>query len=84
MTNFEVGKLVLVFNSKLKLFPGKLRSRWIGPFELVEVLNHGAVTLKNLKDGSTFKVNGHRVKPYLDGTAKDAFEEVKFLENPPI
>ncbi|XP_050369085.1 uncharacterized protein LOC126787211 [Argentina anserina] len=80
--HLEVGKLVLLFNSKLKLFPGKLRSRWIGPFKLVEVFSHGAVTLKNLRDGSTFKVNGHRVKPYLEGAPKDTYAEVKYFEDP--
>ena len=33
--HFEVGQLVLLFNSKLKLFPGKLKSKWSGPFEVV-------------------------------------------------
>ena len=26
------GEKVLLFNSRLKLFPGKLKSRWSGPF----------------------------------------------------
>ena len=29
---FESGQRVLLFNSRLKLFPGKLKSRWSGPF----------------------------------------------------
>ena len=29
---FEVGQRVLLFNSRLKLFPGKLKSRWLGPY----------------------------------------------------
>lgn len=32
---FEVEHKVLLFDSRLKLFPGKLKSRWCGPFELV-------------------------------------------------
>ena len=31
---FRVGDLVLLFNSRLKLFLGKLRSRWSGPFKV--------------------------------------------------
>ena len=31
---FKVGDLVLLFNSRLKLFPSKLRSRWSGPFKV--------------------------------------------------
>ncbi|XP_010456826.1 PREDICTED: uncharacterized protein LOC104738335 [Camelina sativa] len=58
------GDQVLLFNSRLKLFPGKLKSRWSGPFEIKEVLPYGSVTLLN-KDGSEFTVNGQRVKKYL-------------------
>ena len=32
---FEPGQQVLLFNSRLKLFPGKLKSRWSGPFIVV-------------------------------------------------
>ena len=32
--DFKVGDLVLLFNSRLKLFPGKLKSRWSGPLSL--------------------------------------------------
>ena len=31
---FEAGQRVLLFNSRLKLFPGKLKSRWTGPFTM--------------------------------------------------
>ncbi|XP_062014106.1 uncharacterized protein LOC133730556 [Rosa rugosa] len=62
---FHVGQLVLLYDSRLKLFPGKLRSRWSGPFEVVQVFPHGAIEIKNLNNESTFKVNGHRLKSYL-------------------
>ncbi|CAL8988235.1 unnamed protein product, partial [Prunus brigantina] len=41
---FEKGQKVLLFNSRLKLFPGKLRSRWIGPFVITNVFDHGATS----------------------------------------
>lgn len=64
--DFEVGQKVLLFNSRLKLFPGKLKSRWSGPFEIVNVYPHGAVDIT--REGSdVFKVNGQRLKPYLVG-----------------
>ena len=31
---FKQGDQVLLYNSKLHLFPGKLKSRWIGPFTI--------------------------------------------------
>ena len=40
---FHVGQQVLLFNSRLKLFPGKLKSRWFGPYEVLEVYPSGAV-----------------------------------------
>ena len=58
------GELVLLFNQRLKLFSGKLKSRWLGPFKVVNVYPHGAVDIANDK-GEIFKVNGHRPKPYL-------------------
>jgi hypothetical protein len=75
LKEFAPGDKVLLYNSKLKLFPGKLRSRWTGPYEVVEVFSHGAVEVKSLHDGSTFKVNGQRLKLYYGGMF-NAHEEV--------
>ncbi|KAG7585701.1 Integrase catalytic core [Arabidopsis thaliana x Arabidopsis arenosa] len=61
--DFQVGDQVLLFNSRLKLFPGKLKSRWSGPFCVTEVRPYGAVTLAG-KSGD-FTVNGQRLKKYL-------------------
>ncbi|XP_015081337.1 uncharacterized protein LOC107024942 [Solanum pennellii] len=44
---FAVGDLVLLFNSRLRLFLGKLKSKWTGPFLIIEVFPHGAVELEN-------------------------------------
>ncbi|XP_050387219.1 uncharacterized protein LOC126803454, partial [Argentina anserina] len=35
--HFVVGQKVLLFNSRLRLFPGKLRSRWLGPFVVTNI-----------------------------------------------
>ncbi|KAG9458346.1 hypothetical protein H6P81_002854 [Aristolochia fimbriata] len=59
---FNPGQLVLLFNNRLRLFPGKLRSKWTGPFSVEIVLKSGAVEIKNPKDQSTFIVNGQRLK----------------------
>ena len=55
---FHEGELVLLFNSRLKLFLGKLKSHWSGPFKVVKVYPHGAVDIANDK-GEIFKVNRH-------------------------
>ena len=67
---FKAGELVLLYNSKLKLFPGKLKSRWSGPYTVVASTPFGAVTLKT-NYGDEFKVNGQRVKHYLGGNINE-------------
>ncbi|XP_024009425.1 uncharacterized protein LOC112084507 [Eutrema salsugineum] len=47
---FKAGDLVLLFNSRLKLFPGKLKTIWSGPFKILEVRAYGAIVLEG-KDG---------------------------------
>ncbi|XP_021743881.1 uncharacterized protein LOC110709936 [Chenopodium quinoa] len=46
---FKVGDKVLLYQSRLRLFPGKLRSRWEGPFQVVNVYPHGAVEIQSLE-----------------------------------
>jgi hypothetical protein len=60
---FKQGDTVLLFNSRLKLFPGKLRSRWSGPFQITNVFPSGAVEIKG-KSMEPFTVNGQRLKHY--------------------
>ncbi|CAM8914238.1 unnamed protein product [Rhodiola kirilowii] len=64
--SFEEGQQVLVYSSRLKLMPGKLKSRWTSPFTITKVCNHGAVELESPDNGSRFTVNGQRVKHYHD------------------
>ena len=61
---FRVGELLLLYNSRIKLFPGKLKSRWSGPYTVVAVTPFGVVTLKT-NFGNEFKVNGQMLKHYL-------------------
>ena len=58
---FQEEDQVLLFNSKLKLFPGKLRSKCSGPYTVMTSTTFGAVTLKT-NTGEEFKVNGQRLK----------------------
>ncbi|CAN6691847.1 unnamed protein product [Malus baccata var. baccata] len=73
--SFAIGQKVLLFNSRLRLFPGKLRSRWIGPFVITDVFPHGAVQVRSFKTGQEFKVNGHRLKPYYENFVEHDVEE---------
>nr|GEZ04303.1 reverse transcriptase domain-containing protein [Tanacetum cinerariifolium] len=62
---FNIGDRVLLFNSRLKIFSGKLKSRWSGPFTISQVYPYGIVELSQ-PDGPNFKVNGHRLKHYFE------------------
>ncbi|GJT33103.1 reverse transcriptase domain-containing protein [Tanacetum coccineum] len=63
---FNVGDQVLLFNSRLKIFSEKLKSRWSGPFTITEVYTYGTAKF-SYADGLNFKVNCHRLKHYYGG-----------------
>ena len=82
---FEVGQKVWLYNSRLKFFPGKLKSKWMGPYVITRVGKFGEIEVEDPKDGVKQMVNGHRLKPYLDasdinGSTK---EMVNFISSPP-
>nr|GEW84638.1 reverse transcriptase domain-containing protein [Tanacetum cinerariifolium] len=61
---FNIDDRVLLFNSRLKIFSGKLKSHWSGRFTISHVYPYGTVELSQ-PDGPNFKVNGHRLKHYF-------------------
>nr|GEZ50766.1 reverse transcriptase domain-containing protein [Tanacetum cinerariifolium] len=61
---FNIGDRVCLFNSQLKIFSGKLKSCWSGPFTISRVYPYATVELSQ-PDGPNFKVNGHRLKHYF-------------------
>nr|GEZ39983.1 reverse transcriptase domain-containing protein [Tanacetum cinerariifolium] len=63
---FNVGDQVLLFNSRLKIFLGKLKSRWSGPFIISNIYPYRTTKLVH-PDGCSFKVNCHRLKHYHGG-----------------
>ncbi|XP_019241738.1 PREDICTED: uncharacterized protein LOC109221739 [Nicotiana attenuata] len=63
--DFKVGDHVLLYNSRLRLFPGKFKSRWTGPYIVTGVTSYGAIEVQHADGGDKFKVNGHRLKPYI-------------------
>ncbi|GJV50125.1 putative ribonuclease H-like domain-containing protein [Tanacetum coccineum] len=52
---FNVGDRVLLFNSRLKIFSGKLKSRWTRPFTVTQVFPYGTVELSQT-DGPNIKL----------------------------
>nr|GFC24878.1 hypothetical protein [Tanacetum cinerariifolium] len=63
---FNVGDQVLLFNSRLKIFSEKLKSRWSGPFTIAKIYPYGTAKLIH-PDGCNFKVNCRRLKHYHGG-----------------
>nr|GEY16038.1 reverse transcriptase domain-containing protein [Tanacetum cinerariifolium] len=61
---FNIDDKVLLFDSRLKIFSGKLNTRWSGPFTISHVFPYGTVELSQ-NDGPNFKVNGHKMKHYF-------------------
>ncbi|XP_024032901.1 uncharacterized protein LOC112095345 [Morus notabilis] len=64
--NFEPNQRVHLYDSRLHLHPGKLRSRWTGTFIVKRIFPNGAVEVEDPTDGRIFKVNGQRLKNYLE------------------
>ena len=76
---FKVGDKVLLFNSRIWLFGhDKLRSKWEGPYLVLNAADHGAVTLQD-DDGNMFKANGQRLKVFLEPEMPE-LEEVDVFE----
>ncbi|RVW78603.1 Retrovirus-related Pol polyprotein from transposon 297 [Vitis vinifera] len=67
------------FPNRLHIFPGKLKSRWIGPFVIHRVYSNGVVELLNSNGKDSFKVNGYRLKPFME-PFKPENEEINLLK----
>ncbi|XP_017416450.1 uncharacterized protein LOC108327237 [Vigna angularis] len=81
--DFEVGQQVLLYNSRLGLMGVKLRSKWTGPFVVTNVYPYGAVEIQGPSTVESFKVNGHRLKPFLSNPSLlDAVVEEMSLVDP--
>ncbi|XP_052172242.1 uncharacterized protein LOC127788168 [Diospyros lotus] len=53
--SFHVGQQVLLYDSRLHLFPGKLKSRWVGPFIIKSISEYGAFEIENQESGQCLK-----------------------------
>jgi len=73
-TQFSVGGLALLFDSKYQDFMGKLQTRWMGPYKILQIFENGTIQLEPI-DGSriVMLVNGHRLHPYTLPLGKEDF-----------
>ncbi|XP_057746868.1 uncharacterized protein LOC130966118 [Arachis stenosperma] len=81
---FRPGELVLLYNSRLRLMPQKLRSRWEGPYRVEKAEPYGVFHLRHPSSPNILKVNGHHLKLYHSKKMKDNKElEILLLEDLP-
>ncbi|XP_015955614.1 uncharacterized protein LOC107480003 [Arachis duranensis] len=76
---FRAGELVLLYNSRLRLMPEKLSSRWEGPYRAEKAEPYGVYHLRHPSSPNIFKVNGHRLKLYHGEKMKSSKEVEVFL-----
>ena len=77
---FEPQHKVLLYSSRFHIFPGKLRSKWTGPFMVKTVYPYGVVEIENPENGKFIKVNGQRIKLFLENF--DRHESIEELVDP--
>ena len=87
MTKSSIEKIVpeqkvLLYNSRLHIFTGKLKSHWSGPFTVHTVSPHGVIIIVDPKSGEKMKVNGQRLKPFLTTEPESQDEHVMGLFDP--
>ncbi|GJZ11128.1 reverse transcriptase domain-containing protein [Tanacetum coccineum] len=80
--DFKVGDKVLLYNSRLKMYPRKIKSKWSGPNIVKMVYPHGAIEITD-RDGVSLKVNGQRLKKYYRGNIDKEDDEdlLKEIDN---
>ncbi|XP_061356918.1 uncharacterized protein LOC133301305 [Gastrolobium bilobum] len=67
LKEFEPEQQILLYTSRLRLFLGKLKSRWSGPFVVKKVYPYGTDKISPIDTDNPFKVNGCRLKLYYGG-----------------
>ncbi|GJV39149.1 reverse transcriptase domain-containing protein [Tanacetum coccineum] len=78
--DFKVGDKVLLYNSCLKMYPRKLKSKWSSLDIVKTVYPHRAIEITD-RNGVSFKVNGQRLKKYYGGNIDKEDDEVIEFEN---
>nr|GEW70559.1 hypothetical protein [Tanacetum cinerariifolium] len=79
--DFKVGDKVLLYNSSLKMYHRKHKSKWSGPNIVKIVYPHGDIEITD-RDGFSFKVNGQRLKKYHGGDIDKEDDEQVNMVNP--
>ncbi|XP_016195596.1 uncharacterized protein LOC107636611 [Arachis ipaensis] len=76
---FRADELVLLYNSRLRLIPRMLRSRWEGHYRVEKAEPYGVYHVRHSSSFDVFKLNGHRLKLYHGEKMKSNKEIAVFL-----
>ena len=69
----QEGGMVLLYDNRHEDFPGKLHTRWMGPYKVREIFSNGSLQLEDLQGNNLdTRVNGSRVKKYNLDTFSDS------------
>jgi hypothetical protein len=72
---FQKGDWAMLYDSRFKEFQGKLRTRWLGPYEVDTVFPNGTVRLITIDGSNThLHANGHRLHLYQRPLSKEEFK----------
>jgi len=80
--DLKPGQQVLLFNSRFKLFPSKLKSKWSGSFVIKNIQPYGSIELHDPQSQDpdrTWVVNGQRLKLYHGGEFEKANTILHFI-----
>jgi hypothetical protein len=88
---FQKRNWALLYDSRFKKFQGKLRTRWLGPYEVDTIFPNGTIRLLTIDDSKTpLLVNCHQLRLYQRPISKEDFKATcvvdshyLFLEEPP-
>ncbi|RVW66955.1 hypothetical protein CK203_064761 [Vitis vinifera] len=81
---FQKGQRVLLYDTRLHIFPGKLKSRWIGPFIIHQVEENAKKLKEKIGKKSEQKQSKNRVKTGLCETSQpeeNFYEKSTLLPN---
>jgi hypothetical protein len=68
----HTGGMVLLYDNRYEDFPGKLHTRWMGPYRVTEIYRNGSLQLEDLQGNwLDTRVNGSRVKQYQPESSSD-------------
>jgi len=87
MTKSSIEKIVpeqkvLLYNSRLHIFVGKLKRCWSGLFTVHTISPHSAVIIVDPKSGEDMKVNRQRLKLFLTTEPESQDDNVMGLFDP--